>query len=62
MPSARLFHVEQFSILLRLFPSAFANVGVCMNFRHLVIAYCLTWGVQLSYLSLILMGWRRLRK
>lgn len=33
-----------------------------MNFRHLVFAYCLTWFLQLGYLSLILMGWRRLRK
>ncbi len=33
-----------------------------MNFRHLVLAYCLTWFLQLGYLSIILVGWRRLRK
>ena len=33
-----------------------------MNFRHLVIAYGLTWFLQLGYLSVILVGWRRLRK
>jgi hypothetical protein len=30
--------------------------------NHLVIAYCLTWFLQLGYLSFILVGWRRLRK
>ncbi len=33
-----------------------------MNFGHLVIAYCLTWFLQLGYLGIVLMGWRRLRK
>lgn len=33
-----------------------------MNFRHLVFAYCLTWLLQLGYLSIILVGWRKLRK
>lgn len=33
-----------------------------MNLRHLVIAYCLTWILQLGYLGYILRGWRRLRK
>jgi hypothetical protein len=33
-----------------------------MNLRHLIAAYCLTWFLQLGYLSIILFGWRRLRK
>ena len=33
-----------------------------MNLRHLIVAYCLTWLLQLGYLGMILTGWRRLRK
>ena len=33
-----------------------------MNHRHLVLAYCLTWFLQLGYLGYILTGWRGVRK
>lgn len=33
-----------------------------MNLRHLIAAYCFTWFMQLGYLSLVLIGWRRLVK
>ncbi len=33
-----------------------------MNHRHLVLAYLITWLLQLGYLGGILVGWRRLRR
>lgn len=33
-----------------------------MNHRHLVLAYVVTWALQLGYLGTILFGWRRLGK
>ena len=32
-----------------------------MNHRHLILAYLVTWLLQLGYLGTILAGWRRLR-
>ncbi len=32
-----------------------------MNHRHLILAYLVTWLLQLGYFSTILVGWRRMR-
>ena len=31
-----------------------------MNHRHLILAYLVTWLLQLGYLGTVLVGWRRL--
>jgi hypothetical protein len=33
-----------------------------MNTRHLIFAYCLVWILQLGYLTIVLRGWRKLKK
>jgi hypothetical protein len=33
-----------------------------MNHQHLILAYCLTWFLQLGYLGYVLLGWRRTGK
>ena len=33
-----------------------------MEHRNLVLAYVITWVLQLGYLSIIVLGWRRSRK
>lgn len=33
-----------------------------MDHRHLILAYAVTWLLQLGYLGTIVLGWRRLRK
>jgi hypothetical protein len=33
-----------------------------MNVYHLIAAYCLTWFLQLGYLGIILVAWRRIGK
>lgn len=32
-----------------------------MNHRHLILAYLVTWLLQLGYFITILVGWRRMR-
>lgn len=33
-----------------------------MAHRNLILAYVITWLLQLGYLGYVLLGWRRLRK
>jgi hypothetical protein len=40
---------------------AITNEEFHMNHRHLILAYLVTWLLQLGYLSTVLVGWRRLR-
>ena len=40
---------------------AITNKELSMNHRHLILAYLVTWLLQLGYLGTVLVGWRRLR-
>ena len=40
---------------------AITNEEYHMNHRHLILAYLVTWLLQLGYLGTVLVGWRRLR-
>jgi hypothetical protein len=40
---------------------AILNQEFQMNHRHLILAYLVTWLLQLGYLGTVLVGWRRLR-
>jgi hypothetical protein len=40
---------------------AITNEEFHMNHRHLILAYVVTWLLQLGYLGTVLVGWRRLR-
>jgi hypothetical protein len=40
---------------------AITNQEFHMNHRHLILAYLVTWLLQLGYLGTVLVGWRRLR-
>jgi hypothetical protein len=33
-----------------------------MEHRNLILAYLLTWALQLGYLGRVLLGWRRARR
>lgn len=40
---------------------AITNQEFHMNHRHLILAYLVTWLLQLGYLGTVLVGWRRMR-
>jgi hypothetical protein len=48
------------TLLFRRF-RAHTNEEFHMNHRHLILAYLVTWLLQLGYLGTVLVGWRRLR-
>jgi hypothetical protein len=48
------------TLLFRRF-RALTNEEFHMNHRHLILAYLVTWLLQLGYLGTVLVGWRRLR-
>jgi hypothetical protein len=48
------------TLLFRRF-HAHTNEEFHMNHRHLILAYLVTWLLQLGYLGTVVVGWRRLR-
>ena len=53
--------IKSLLTLTSLFPWERQNESE-LGHRHLILAYCFTWGIQLAYLAYVGLKWRGLRK